>query len=97
MFFLYKFNFGILASHTLSFKYTLYFSVLNCRDGQFSSIVIEPPKLQCKFSKMLFSYVRKSPHLHNCNSKSRKFKKLTKVGLLRIVFNFFIFPVFFTQ
>ena len=52
MFFLHKFNFGILASHTLLFKYSLYFSVLNCRDGQFSSIVIEPPKLQCKISKI---------------------------------------------
>ena len=55
------------------------------------SIVREPPKLQYKVNKMLFSYVRRFSDLHDYNSKSWKLKKLTKIGLLQIVFHFFIF------
>ena len=61
-------------------------------------IVVEPPKFQYEISKTLFSYVRRFPYLHDYNSKSLKFKKLTKIGLLQIVFPiFFIFPIFFPQ
>ena len=54
-------------------------------------IVRGPPKLQYEISKTLFSYVRKFSYLHDYNSKSLKCKKLTKIGLLQIVFPIFLF------
>ena len=33
---MYKLNFGVIGSHTLHFKYSFYFSVLNFRDKSFS-------------------------------------------------------------
>ena len=54
-------------------------------------IVRESPNLQYEFSKMLFSFVRKFRYLPDYNSKSVKFKKFNKIGLLQIVFPIFYF------